>query len=115
MTASPAATERAPAARVLTASLVGTAVEFYDFYIYATAAALVFPQLFFPSESATAQLMSSYATFAIAFVARPIGSAFFGHFGDRIGRKTTRVAALLTMGLDALGLPAGYPVNFYLI
>ena len=73
--------------RVLTASLAGTAVEFYDFYIYATAAALVFPHLFFPAASPSAQLMSSYATFAVAFFARPVGAAFFGHFGDRIGRK----------------------------
>jgi MFS family permease len=90
--------QRAPAARVLTASLVGTAVEFYDFYIYATAAALVFPQLFFPSESETAQLMSSYATFAIAFIARPVGAVAFGHFGDRIGRKSTLVWSLMLMG-----------------
>jgi metabolite-proton symporter len=88
--------------RVLTASLVGTAVEFYDFYIYATAASLVFPHLFFPSASPSAQLMSSYATFAVAFFARPVGAAFFGHFGDRIGRKSTLVASLLTMGLSTL-------------
>ncbi|MGA0607669.1 MFS transporter [Phenylobacterium sp. VNQ135] len=88
--------------RVLTASLVGTAVEFYDFYIYATAASLVFPHLFFPQASPSAQLMSSYATFAVAFFARPVGAAFFGHFGDRIGRKSTLVASLLTMGLSTL-------------
>ena len=93
-----ATAERAPAARVLTASLVGTAVEFYDFYIYATAAALVFPTLFFPSESASAQLLSSYATFAIAFIARPVGAVVFGHFGDRIGRKSTLVWSLMLMG-----------------
>jgi len=104
MTASPAATERAPAARVLTASLVGTAVEFYDFYIYATAAALVFPQLFFPSESATAQLMSSYATFAIAFIARPVGAVAFGHFGDRIGRKSTLAWSLMLMGGSTMAI-----------
>ncbi len=73
--------------RILAASLVGTAVEFYDFYIYATAASLVFGKLFFPTASASAQLMSAYATFAIAFFARPLGAAFFGHFGDRMGRK----------------------------
>ena len=84
--------------RVLTASLVGTAVEFYDFYIYATAAALVFGPLFFPSDSPSAQLMASYATFAIAFIARPVGAIFFGHFGDRIGRKSTLVASLMLMG-----------------
>jgi MFS family permease len=100
----PATLERAPAARVLTASLVGTAVEFYDFYIYATAAALVFPTLFFPSESASAQLMASYATFAIAFIARPVGAVFFGHFGDRVGRKSTLVASLLLMGGSTMAI-----------
>jgi MFS family permease len=84
--------------RVLAASLVGTAVEFYDFYIYATAAALVFGPLFFPATSASAQLMLSYASFGIAFVARPVGAMVFGHFGDRIGRKSTLVASLLLMG-----------------
>ncbi len=96
--------ERAPAARVLTASLVGTAVEFYDFYIYATAASLVFGPLFFPSDSPSAQLMSSYATFAIAFIARPVGAVFFGHFGDRIGRKSTLVASLLLMGGSTMAI-----------
>jgi MFS family permease len=90
--------------RVLAASLVGTAVEFYDFYIYATAASLVFGPLFFPSESASAQLMSSYATFAIAFIARPVGAVFFGHFGDRIGRKSTLVASLLLMGGSTMAI-----------
>jgi MFS family permease len=84
--------------RILGASLVGTAVEFYDFYIYATAASLVFGPLFFPSKSASVQLLSAYASFAVAFVARPVGAAFFGHFGDRIGRKSTLVASLLVMG-----------------
>lgn len=96
--------ERAPAARVLTASLVGTAVEFYDFYIYATAASLVFGPLFFPSDSPSAQLMSSYATFAIAFIARPVGAVFFGHFGDRIGRKSTLVWSLLLMGGSTMAI-----------
>ena len=89
---------RAPAARILAASLAGTAVEFYDFYIYATAAALVFPSLFFPATSEWAQLMLSYATFALAFIARPVGAVLFGHFGDRIGRKSTLVGSLLLMG-----------------
>lgn len=84
--------------RVLTASLVGTAVEFYDFYIYATAAALVFGPLFFPSDSATVQHLAAYASFAIAFIARPVGATLFGHFGDRVGRKSTLVASLLLMG-----------------
>ena len=95
---------------VLTASLVGTAVEFYDFYIYATAASLVFGPLFFPRDSASAQLMLSYATFAIAFIARPVGAVFFGHFGDRIGRKSTLVASLLLMGgsTTAIAFLPGY-------
>ena len=88
--------------RILLASLVGTSVEFYDFYIYATAAALVFGPLFFPSTSETAQLLSSYASLGLAFVARPVGAAVFGHFGDRIGRKSTLVASLMLMGASTL-------------
>jgi len=87
---------------VLFASLIGTTIEFFDFYIYATAAVLVFPRLFFPASDPASATLASLATFAIAFVARPIGSALFGHFGDRIGRKTTLVAALLTMGLSTV-------------
>ncbi len=85
--------------RVIAASLVGTTVEFYDFYVYATAAVLVFPSLFFPSASETAGLLASFAVFGAAMVARPIGAAVFGHFGDKIGRKATLVASLLTMGI----------------
>jgi metabolite-proton symporter len=103
--------------QVLFASLVGTTIEFFDFYIYATAAVLVFPKLFFPSSDPSTATLASLATFGIAFLARPIGSALFGHFGDRVGRKTTLVAALLTMGVstvvigalptyDAIGLAA---------
>jgi len=88
--------------RILAASLIGTAVEFYDFYIYATAASLVFGTLFFPKASASAQLMSSYATFALAFFARPLGASVFGHFGDRLGRKSTLVASLMLMGGSTL-------------
>ena len=84
--------------RVLGASLVGTSVEFYDFYIYATAAALVFGPLFFPAESASAQLLAAYASLGLAFVARPLGALVFGHFGDRVGRKSTLVASLMLMG-----------------
>jgi metabolite-proton symporter len=91
-------------AQVLFASLVGTTIEFFDFYIYGTAAVLVFPVLFFPpSDPATARL-ASLATFGIAFFARPLGSALFGHFGDRVGRKTTLIAALLTMGLSTVAI-----------
>jgi len=90
--------------QVLFASLIGTTIEFFDFYIYATAAVLVFPALFFPASNPTAATLASLATFGIAFLARPIGSALFGHFGDRIGRKTTLVAALLTMGLSTVSI-----------
>ncbi|MFE0755921.1 MFS transporter [Inquilinus sp. NPDC058860] len=92
------------------ASLVGTAIEFYDFYIYGTAAALVFGPVFFPQESDAAQLLLSFATFAIAFVARPVGSALLGHFGDRVGRKATLVASLLLMGVSTtlIGVLPGY-------
>ena len=98
------------AGQVLFASLVGTTIEFFDFYIYATAAVLVFPRLFFPATDPASAVLASLATFAIAFVARPIGSALFGHFGDRIGRKATLVAALLTMGVStvAIGLLPTY-------
>jgi metabolite-proton symporter len=94
-----ATNSEAPSARrILGASLVGTAVEFYDFYIYATAASLVFGPLFFPAASPAMQLLSSYATMAVAFFARPLGAIVFGHYGDRIGRKSTLVASLLLMG-----------------
>jgi len=86
--------------RVLGASLAGTTIEFYDFYIYATAASLVFGPLFFPASSPAMQLLASYASFGLAFVARPLGSIVFGHFGDRIGRKSTLVASLLIMGVS---------------
>ncbi|MFW1781758.1 MFS transporter [Acinetobacter seifertii] len=89
-------------ARVLFASLVGTTIEFFDFYIYATAAVIIFPHLFFPASSGSAAVLQSLATFAIAFIARPIGAALFGHLGDRIGRKATLVAALLTMGISTV-------------
>jgi metabolite-proton symporter len=88
--------------QVLFASLIGTTIEFFDFYIYATAAVIVFPRLFFPASDPVSATLASLATFAIAFLARPIGSAFFGHFGDRVGRKTTLVAALMTMGLSTV-------------
>jgi metabolite-proton symporter len=91
-------------AQVLFASLIGTTIEFFDFYIYATAAVLVFPRLFFPASDPSTARLASLATFAIAFVARPIGSVLFGHFGDRVGRKTTLVAALLTMGISTVSI-----------
>jgi metabolite-proton symporter len=92
--------------QVLFASLIGTTIEFFDFYIYATAAVLVFPSLFFPKADPASAMLASLATFGIAFLARPVGSALFGHFGDRIGRKTTLVLALLTMGASTIAIGA---------
>ncbi|HSU32919.1 MAG TPA: MFS transporter [Bryobacteraceae bacterium] len=92
--------------QVLFASLIGTTIEFFDFYIYATAAVLVFPKLFFPASDPAAATLASLATFGIAFLARPVGSALFGHFGDRIGRKTTLVVALSTMGISTVAIGA---------
>ena len=88
--------------RVLIASLVGTTIEFFDFYIYATAAVLVFLRLFFALNDAASAMLQSLATFETVFLARPIGSALFGHFGDRVGRKATLVAALIAMGLSTV-------------
>ncbi|MBP1206686.1 metabolite-proton symporter [Duganella sp. 1411] len=98
----PVSTKTNSPATVLFASLIGTTIEFFDFYIYATAAVLVFPKLFFPASDPAAATLQSLATFAIAFFARPVGSAVFGHFGDRIGRKATLVAALLMMGISTV-------------
>jgi metabolite-proton symporter len=99
-----------PRSRVIIASLIGTSIEFYDFYAYATAAVLVFPVLFFANDDPTIALLQSFAVFGVAFIARPIGAFLFGHFGDRIGRKGTLVGSLLTMGIATIviGLiPAG--------
>lgn len=95
-----------PRRRIVIASMVGTTIEFYDFYIYATAAVSVFPHLFFPKSDPTTALLASLATFGLAFVARPVGSVVFGHFGDRVGRKATLVGSLLLMGVAtfAIGL-----------
>jgi metabolite-proton symporter len=85
--------------RVAIASCVGTTIEFYDFFIYGTAAALVFPKVFFPALGSTAGAVASFATFAVAFFARPVGAVVFGHYGDRIGRKRTLISTLLLMGI----------------
>lgn len=115
MTVSPTATHSTTSAvnspaRVLFASLVGTTIEFFDFYVYATAAVIVFPHLFFPSADPTSAMLQSFATFSIAFFARPFGAVVFGHFGDKVGRKATLVAALMTMGVStvAIGLLPTY-------
>jgi len=90
------------ARRVALASLIGTSVEYYDYFIYGTAAALVFPTVFFPDESPVASSLLSYATFGVGFLARPLGGAVFGHYGDRIGRKPLLVISLLMMGVATL-------------
>jgi metabolite-proton symporter len=106
----PTSVPRNSPARVATASFIGTAIEFYDFYVYATAAALVIGPVFFPQGAGMAQTLSAFITFGIAFLARPLGSLLFGHFGDRIGRKSTLVASLLLMGISTtlIGLLPGY-------
>jgi len=95
----PTPTTEVPRRRIIFASMIGTTIEFFDFYIYATAAVSVFPLLFFSTGDASAALLASMATFGVAFVARPIGSMVFGHFGDRMGRKATLVGSLLLMGV----------------
>src|SRR5690349_7008380 len=93
------AIRRGQVRRALVASTVGTSIEWYDFFLYGTAAALVFPKLFFPGASAYAGVLASFATYAVGFAARPVGAAIFGHWGDRIGRKATLITTLLTMGI----------------
>lgn len=101
---------RTPPARIAFASFIGTAIEFYDFYIYGMAAALVIGPVFFPQSAPGVQSLNAFLTFGVAFLARPLGAALFGHFGDRIGRKTTLVASLLVMGVSTMliGLLPGY-------
>jgi metabolite-proton symporter len=102
--------ERADMGKIVLASLVGTTIEFYDFYIFGTAAALVFGPMFFPRSAPATQALNAYLTFGIAFLARPLGSFLFGHFGDRLGRKAALVATMLTMGLATtlIGALPGY-------
>ena len=97
-------------ARIALASFIGTAIEFYDFYIYGMAAALVIGPVFFPQSDPAAQALNAFLTFGVAFLARPLGAALFGHFGDRIGRKATLVASLLVMGISTMliGVLPGY-------
>jgi MFS family permease len=110
MSSATAMPDRMSGPRIAMASLVGTTIEFYDFYVYGTAAALVIGSVFFPAASPSSQALNAFLTFGIAFLARPLGSALFGHFGDRIGRKTTLVASLLVMGISTtlIGFLPGY-------
>src|ERR1700736_5640937 len=90
---------RSPVGRAAVASTIGTSIEWYDFFLYGSAAALVFPKLFFPKSDPLAGVLISFATYAVGFAARPVGAAIFGHYGDRIGRKATLIITLLLMGL----------------
>ena len=101
---------RSPIVKVVAASMAGTTVEWYDFFLYGVAAAVVFPKVFFPTGDPTAATLASLATFAVGFLARPIGGLVFGHYGDRIGRKKLLVLSLLMMGAStfAIGLLPSY-------
>src|SRR5687768_11318264 len=98
MSTTPAA--QTPVARVVAASFIGTAIEWYDFFLYGTAAALVFNRLFFPNADPVAGTMAAFATYAVGFLARPLGGVVFGHYGDRIGRKSVLVATLMLVGVS---------------
>jgi MFS family permease len=105
-----AARPRSSLAQVLAASLIGTTIEWYDFFLYGTAAALVFGKLFFPSSDPLTGILQAFLTYSLGFVARPIGGLVFGHFGDRIGRKRLLMASLILMGVasTAMGLLPTY-------
>lgn len=111
----PAAEKEQSLARVAAASLIGTTIEYYDFFIYGTAAALVFPTIFFPDVDPAIGAISSFATFAVAFFARPVGAVLLGHFGDKLGRKRTLVWTLIVMGLStiAIGFMPGHSVGVF--
>ncbi|MBO0687803.1 MAG: MFS transporter, partial [Candidatus Dormibacteraeota bacterium] len=96
--------------RAVAASVIGTSIEWYDFFLYGSAAALVFPKVFFPKSDPVAGVLLAFGTQAVGFAARPVGAAIFGHYGDRIGRKATLIATLLTMGIASalIGVIPGY-------
>jgi metabolite-proton symporter len=106
------AMQKTSTTKIAFASFIGTAIEFYDFYIYAMAAALIIGQVFFPASDPAVQTLNAFLTFGIAFIARPFGAVLFGHFGDKVGRKATLAASLLVMGISTLliGLLPGYAV-----
>src|SRR6202008_2400141 len=90
--------------QVILASFIGTTIEWYDFFLYGTAAALVFNQLFFPNIDPRAGTMAAFATYAVGFFARPLGGVVFGHFGDRLGRKSMLVTTVMMMGLSTVAI-----------
>src|ERR1700743_1575518 len=100
----PEAEHSAQLRKAVIASTVGTAIEWYDFFLYGTAAGLVFGKLYFPNSDPLAATLLAFATYFIGFVGRPIGAAIFGHYGDRIGRKATLIATLLCMGLATFAI-----------
>jgi metabolite-proton symporter len=104
------ATTRTQRVRAAVASTIGTTIEWYDFFLYGTAAALVFPSVFFPDASPLAGTLASFSTYAVGFAARPVGAAIFGHYGDRIGRKAALIATLMLMGIATalMGVLPGY-------
>ncbi|MHA6617191.1 MFS transporter [Pseudonocardia sp. DLS-67] len=108
--AAPAPLIRSQRRRAVVASTVGTAIEWYDFFLYGTAAALVFPHIFFPGEDPYVGVLAAFGTQFVGFAARPVGAAIFGHYGDRIGRKATLIATLLIMGIGTalIGVLPGY-------
>src|SRR5690606_6498086 len=102
--------------RVVTASFIGTTIEWYDFFLYGTASALVFGELFFPTVSPIYGTMAAFATYSVGFFARPVGGIVFGHFGDRLGRKSMLVTTLMLMGVAtfAIGLlPTHATIGFW--
>lgn len=105
--------DRRQLVRAVIASTVGTSIEWYDFFLYGTMAALVFPKLFFPNSDPLTGVLQSFATYFVGFAARPVGAAIFGHYGDRIGRKATLIVTLLLMGIATflIGVLPGYDAS----
>src|ERR1700692_4130615 len=97
--AQPSSDDRTQLTRAVIAATIGTAIEWYDFFLYGTVAGLVFAKLYFPNSDPLVGTLNSYAIYAVGFVARPVGAAIFGHYGDRIGRKSTLIATLMLMGV----------------
>src|SRR5260221_6667082 len=104
MTSAQTTHDTAQSKKAAASGWIGSALEYYDFFIYATAAALVFPQIFFPSENPTVAIVASLATYGVGYVARPIGAFFLGHWGDTHGRKTVLIVCMFLMGLSTIAV-----------